>query len=176
MTTSTTRRGLLKRGLLGGLLLAAGGSTWLALRPSALAPLPAQPLELLTPAQYSILMAVIGRCVPDPVSTLLQRQETALRIDATLAGANDRTRSDFTQLLGLLDNALAGLLLDGNPTPFTHLDATAQEAVLEDWRTSRIGLRRAGYQALRRIIVAHYYADPANQAAIGYPGPPKGVL
>jgi hypothetical protein len=114
--------------------------------------------------------------VPDPVSTLVQRQETAVRIDETLAGANHRTRSDFTQLLGLLDNALAGFLLDGNPTPFTHLGASEQEAVLEDWRTSRIGLRRTGYQALRRIIVTHYYADPANQAAIGYPGPPKGVL
>jgi hypothetical protein len=176
VTWSTTRRGLLKRGLLGALLLAAGGSTWLALRPSALLPLPEAPLRLFTPAQYSILMAVIGRCVPDPVSTHQQRQETALRIDTTLAGADHRTRSDFTQLLGLLDNALAGLLLDANPTPFTHLAATDQEAVLEDWRTSRIGLRRAGYQALRRIVVTHYYADPANQIAIGYPGPPKGVL
>ena len=176
MTAGTTRRGLLKRGLLGGLLLAAGGATWLGLRPSALAPLPEQPLTVFTPAQYSVLMAVIGRCVPDPVSTLGQRQETALRIDATLAGANERTRADFTQLLGLLDNALAGFVLDGNPTPFTHLDATGQEAVLEAWRISRIGVRRTGYQALRRIIVTHFYADPANQLALGYPGPPKGVL
>lgn len=170
------RRALVQRGLMGGLLLAVGGSTWLALRPSAVAPLPDAPLKLLTVAQYSILLAVVERCVPQPISTLRERQVTVLRIDETLSRADRRTRADFTQLLGLLDNGLVGLLLDGNPTPFTHLDGTEQDAVLEDWRHSRLALRRTGFQALRRIATTHYYADPANQAAIGYPGPPQGVL
>lgn len=170
-----SRRELVTRGLLGGLLLAAGGSTWLALRPSTLAPLPETPLRVLSPARYSVLISVIERCVPQPISTLRQRQETAVRIDETLSRADRRTRGDFVDLLGMLDNALVGFVLDGNPTPFTHLRGTAQDAVLEDWRTSRLALRRTGYQALRRMATTHFYADPANQAAIGYPGPPRGV-
>ena len=171
-----TRRALIQRGLMGSLLLAVGGSTWLALRPGAVEPLPSTPLKLFTVAQYSVMLAVVERCVPEPISTLPERQATVVRIDETLSRADRRTRADFTQLLGLLNNGLVGLILDGNPTPFTHLEGTEQDAALEDWRMSRLALRRTGFQALRRIATTHFYAEPANQAAIGYPGPPQGVL
>ena len=170
-----TRRALIQRGVLGGILLACGGTTWLALRPTVRRPLPEIPLKLLTHAQYSVLLAVVERCVPDPISTEAERQSTVLRVDQTLALADRRTRTDFTQLLGLLDNALVGFILGGVSQPFTALRGTEQDDVLESWRKSRIAVRRTGYQALRRLVATHFYADPAAQAAIGYPGPPKGL-
>lgn len=170
-----SRRALIQRGVVGGILLACGGTTWLALRPTVRRPLPQAPLKVLTQAQYSVLLAVVERCVPDPISTEPERQSTVLRIDQTLAVADRRTRADVTQLLGLLDNALVGFVLDGTARPFTALRGTEQDEALESWRRSRLAVRRTGYQALRRLVTAHFYADPAAQAAIGYPGPPKGV-
>ncbi|MCK6569977.1 hypothetical protein L6V77_02590 [Myxococcota bacterium] len=169
------RRTVLVRGLWGGLLLAAGGSTFLALRPSARVELPPEPLHALSPAHFAILLAVVTRCVPPPASTPATCRDTVVRLDTTLAQADARTRNDLLRLLGLLDNALAGFLLDGESTPFSRLDAAAQDAVLERWRLSRFALRRTGYQALRRLAATHFYADPAAQRAIGYPGPPVGV-
>jgi hypothetical protein len=169
------RRTLLKRGLWGGVLLAAGGSTWLALRPSARVDLPPEPLHVLSAAHFAILLAVVTRCVPPPASTPATCRDTVVRLDTTLARADARTRKDVLQLLGLLDNALAGFLLDGEATPFSRLEAAAQDAVLEGWRRSRIALRRTGYQALRRLATTHFYADPASWAGIGYPGPPRGL-
>jgi len=40
------------------------------------------------------------------------------------------------------------------------------------WRESRFQLLRAGYQGLHQLVCAGWYAMPASQAAVGYPGPP----
>ena len=36
----------------------------------------------------------------------------------------------------------------------------------------RFQLLRAGYQGLHQLVCAGWYAMPASQAAVGYPGPP----
>jgi hypothetical protein len=53
--------------------------------------------------------------------------------------------------------------------------ATADEvaAFLQDWRTHRLGLLRTAYGALHDLVLGSWYSDPANWAAIGYPGPIK---
>ena len=170
-----TRREVIQRGLIGGILLLLGGASALALRRGPEAEPPEMPLLALSLAEYSVMLAVVGRMVPDPISTEAERVNTTLRLDATLALADMRTQRDLSRLLGLLESGLAGLILDGQSQPFTARSPAEQEETLEAWRQSSIALRRSGYQALRRLITTHYYASPSAQTAIGYPGPPRGL-
>jgi hypothetical protein len=172
---ATTRRGFLKKSLLGVGFLAIAGAVPLALRRGRLRPLPAgATLLVLTEGEYSVLTAVAdcifaplapGQPTPDVIGV-------ALKIDALMAGADPDSQRDFKQLLDLFENALPGLLWDGRPTPFTERSPEEQTATLERWRFSRLPLRRSGFQALQRLCNAVYYSDPATYAGIGYPGPP----
>jgi hypothetical protein len=166
----TSRRRLLKTGLLGGALLALGG-TGLALYPSRQVGAPTSPLACLTPRSFQVLVAVASRVVSakgaDPVAV-------AHGVDRALAYALPETQAEVDTLLGLFENALPGLLLDGRVLPFTRLSATSQDSVLESWRTSRITVRRVGYQALRRLVLAAYYMEESSWGALGY-APPSGL-
>src|SRR5262249_13365454 len=82
------------------------------------------------------------------------------------------SRADLVKLLGLFENALPGLLLDGRALPFTRLDPAAQDRVLEQWRDSRLVLRRSGYHALRRLCLGAYYAAPDACPAVHDGAPP----
>jgi hypothetical protein len=55
------------------------------------------------------------------------------------------------------------------------MSAETQDAVLAEWADSSLKLRRTIYKALRGIIVAAYYGNPATYASVGYPGPPDIV-
>lgn len=172
---ATSRRGFLKKSLLGAAFLALAGAVPLALRRGRLRPLPpGGKLLFLSIAEYSVLAAVAdrifaplapGQPTPDAIGV-------ALKIDALMAGADPTSQRDFRQLLGLFENGLAGLLFDGRPTPFTERSPEDQTETLERWRFSRLPLRRSGFQALMRLCNAVYYSDPATYAGIGYPGPP----
>lgn len=59
-----TRRGLLKRGLFGGALLALGGSGLLATREGLSLPLPPEGLQVLGPGEYTMLQALARRAFP----------------------------------------------------------------------------------------------------------------
>lgn len=173
---SVPRRGFLKRGILGGVLLAVGGATGLALRPTRLgSPAPA-PLALFSPAEYAAMAAIAARIVPGddapPTWPSAAALDCAGKIDRLLALAHPSVGTDFKRLIGLFENGLAGLLIHGSGTPFTQLDAAQQAARLKAWRHSRLMLLRSGYQALVRLVHATYYSSPAVYALIGYPGPP----
>jgi choline dehydrogenase-like flavoprotein len=64
---------------------------------------------------------------------------------------------------------LAGLAATG----FTRLDTEGRERALRGWCDSRLGLRRAGFQALRKGLLTIAYTQPGTPAweRIGYPGP-----
>ncbi len=52
------RRGFLKKGIFGGLILAVCGGGFLATRRSRSVPLPPQELKVLDPSEYAVLMAI----------------------------------------------------------------------------------------------------------------------
>ncbi|HZH04363.1 MAG TPA: hypothetical protein VEY30_11300, partial [Myxococcaceae bacterium] len=83
-----------------------------------------------------------------------------------------QTVRELKLLLGLFENGLGNLLLGGRPRPFTAMVAEEQDRVLGEWRDSRLTFRRSGYQGLRGLVTATYYAAPETWAAVGYPGPP----
>jgi hypothetical protein len=163
------RRTFLRRGLLGGTILALGGvglSAW----PSLLERRPRQPLKVLDEKRFAVLAAVASRTVRAPGADPIA---IAHAVDDTLSRAVPEVQNDFRQLLALFENALAGLVFDGRPKPFTRLSPEAQDAVLTNWRDSRLTVRRAGYQALRKLTSAAHHAQPSTWASVGYPGPPQ---
>ncbi len=171
---AVSRRGFLKRTLIGGAGLTLAGAIPLALRRTLLRPAPAEPLRLFDPAEYSVLAAVADRIVPRTAADQPTAAEigVAQKADLLLSRADPDTQRDFKQLLGLFDSALAAFLLDGRTRPFTRLSPEDQDRALVDWRDSRLALRRSGFQALERLCAALYYADPRSYSTVGYPGPP----
>jgi hypothetical protein len=165
-----TRRSFITRGLFGGLLLAGASGLGLGLWPSRRTYAPRGPLKTLDARQFAVLAAVAARTVRAPGADPVAIAE---RVDMSLAFTTEEARHDFCQLLVLFDNALAGLILDGRPRPFTRMQPDEQDAVLDAWRDSRLVLRRSGYHALRKITLAAHYSSPDVWASVGYPGPPQ---
>jgi choline dehydrogenase-like flavoprotein len=100
--------------------------------------------------------------------------ERAERLFAAVPDPENRDRLRF--LLRMLDNPLVNLLFAGRPSTFRALRAVEREAVLRSYSRSRIALRRAGFQALKRLVHVAHYCWPANGhhpawTANRYPGP-----
>ncbi len=186
-----TRRGFLRKTLGGAALLAAAGAVPLALRKTQLRS-PRQPLRFFTPAEYSVFAAVAERVlargaadVPQELAGVLRARprapapaalDVAGKADAFLAPLDAASAKDLKQLLALFDNALFSVLTGGPPRPFTRMDPAEQDAHLERWATSRMAVRRTGFQALKRLSAAVYYGSPETYASVGYPGPPDELV
>jgi choline dehydrogenase-like flavoprotein len=86
-------------------------------------------------------------------------------------------RGQLLMLLDILGSRIANLLLRGSPRGFADLNAAAREAAMRSWAESSIQLRRAGFQALKRLCLVAYYAWPTGSGGHpawrinGYPGP-----
>lgn len=164
------RRSFLQKGLFGTALLALGGAG-LAILPGRHAAAPLSALRVLDARAFQVLVAIAARVVPlggagpTPVAV-------AHGVDEALSRTVPEAQADLVKLLGLFENALPGLLLDGRPLPFTRLDPAAQDRALEQWRDSSLVLRRSGYHALRRLCLGAYYSDPAAWPSLRYGGPP----
>lgn len=173
----TTRRSLLRKGLLGGALLLVGGALPVALRPTRLGKGPRGPLLLLSPEEHAIFAAVAARVVPgdraDPRWPTADAVDCAGKADALLARVHPDVGAELKQLLRLFENGLTSLVSIGRPTPFTALSPDRQDARLQAWRDSRVALFKTGYQALVRLAHATYFSSPEVHALVGYAGPPE---
>jgi hypothetical protein len=165
---SVQRRDFLKKGLLGSALLALGGGG-LLLYPGRRLATPTQALRVLDERAFQVMVAIAARIVPYPGADAVV---IAHAVDTALSYTAPESQADLVKLLGLFENALPGLLLDGRAAPFTRLDPDAQDRALEHWRDSRLVLRRSGYHALRRLCLGAYYADPIAWPTLHYRGPP----
>ncbi|HUM10077.1 MAG TPA: gluconate 2-dehydrogenase subunit 3 family protein [Myxococcaceae bacterium] len=170
---SLSRRSLIKRGLVGGALLAAGGAGFLALRGGLPVTLPPDGLLVFSPAQFAVLDAVARRMVrPRPGWPTVDEVGVARAADRIAARVEPSAQKELKQLLGLFENGLAGFLFGGRTRPFTRLEGAEQDAVLAEWRDSRLAVRRTGHAALRTLVLAGYYQTPSIWPAVGYSGPP----
>lgn len=170
-----TRRGFLRKGLLGGLALALFGGGFLALRRGRLLPPPPEGLLTFDEREYAVLHAIASRfVVPTAGFPSAEEARTAIRADRALARADESVRQDVKRLLMLFENGLVNFLFGRRPRPFTELSPEEQDAVLREWRDSRIELRRSAFQALRVLVLTSHYSSPLTWPALGYPGPPEG--
>ena len=142
--------------------------------------------EGLSAREQKVLEAVCETLVPS-----IQRSEDPggfFALGARQAGTFDRAarliesvpspadRNRLKLLLRMLDNPLVNLLFAGKFAAFTALPAVQREAVLRGYSRSRLTLRRAGFQALKRLVHVAHYCWPVGRRhpaweATGYPGP-----
>ncbi|HWP38917.1 MAG TPA: GMC family oxidoreductase N-terminal domain-containing protein [Gemmatimonadales bacterium] len=96
----------------------------------------------------------------------------------SLPDPQDRRR--LVALFAALDSRTVNLLLAGRFARITDLNTAEREAILKSWAFSRLPVRRAGFQALKRLCHIAHYCWPPNAAndgrhpawtATGYPGP-----
>jgi hypothetical protein len=165
----STRRIFLKRGLAGGLLLALGGVGFFATRRSKLVPLPKEPLRTLDEREYAVVHAIASRMIPPREGApSIDDLGVGLTVDRILQRTTEADRKDFKRLLALFESAALNL----RASPFTQLGPEEQDAALHAWQDSSITLRRTGFQAIRTIVMASYYARPETWKLVGYDGPP----
>ncbi|HET6922445.1 MAG TPA: gluconate 2-dehydrogenase subunit 3 family protein [Anaeromyxobacteraceae bacterium] len=166
------RRDFLRKGLVGGLLLAAGGGAFLATRRTRAAA-GLGPLQVLTPEEATVVLAVANRLVPERVGFPRPLEVGVPRkVDAVVAGLHPGTQKEIRRLLNLFEGAVAGFLFEGQTRTFTTCSPWEQDDRLRGWAHSRVTLRRSGFRALKKLVTAAYYASPETWPALGYPGPP----
>lgn len=163
------RRTFLRRGLLGGLVLAAGGVSYRFTRPSARLAAPREPLSVLDERSFQVMLAVARRVLTVPG---VDHLAVVHAIDDALSYARPEVKGDIAKLLETLEGGVPGLVFDAQWGRFTTLPACEQDRVLRAWRDSRIGLRRAGYVVLRKACFFAAYASPSLWPSLHYPGPP----
>jgi hypothetical protein len=169
-----TRRGFLRKGLIGSALLAIGGAAFLTLRRTLRAAEPRKPLLVLSRDEYAVFAAVAARVVAvDGDAPSTGAVDVAGRADEAMAPWPDEVQREFRQLLRLFESALSGAATATSLAPFTACRAREQDARLAAWAGSRIAVFRTGYQAMKRLACACYYAAPEVWSATGYPGPPE---
>ncbi len=80
--------------------------------------------------------------------------------------------AELLQALQVIENPVLGALLDLRFQPFSAASPASQKQTLQNWKTSRLNVRRTGYVALTGLIKSSYFSHPKTYAAMGYPGPP----
>ncbi len=157
------RRTLLKAGLAGGALLAAGGVAIVAGRDAVRdrdavlgAVVPAL-LDGALPAEPAARAAAVRGCTEGVV--------------AAIAGLAPASQAELAQLFTLLGSAPGRRLLAGVRADWAEAGVDEVGAFLQSWRLHRFALFRGGYAALHDLVIGTWYADASAWPAIGYAGP-----
>ena len=175
-SVGSSRRSILKKGLLGGAILLVGGTVPMLLRPSRIMRAPQRPLRVLTPTEFAIFATAAARICPRDQAASgwpsAEEVDCAGKVDAIMAALHPRATAEFKKLLHVFESGLTGFMATGRPTTFTASSPDDQDRRLGAWRRSRVALFRSGYQAMKRLAHATYYASPEIYPRLGYPGPP----
>jgi hypothetical protein len=157
------RRTFIKAGLIGTLVLAAGGAVYRRLAPASAS------RYALDDTARRILAAIVPVIVGSPMSSVAAAQAVE-HVGAAIAGLPLATQKEVADLFGLLALAPTRRLLAGVPS-WDQVTPAQVAAFLQDWRTHRLSLLQTAYHALHDLVLGAWYADPASWQAIGYPGP-----
>lgn len=172
----TKRRSFLKAGLLGALVLAAGGGIYRAVH--APGPQPGSQHFVLDgearAALHAIVPALLAGALPaDPAEHRAAVEGTVAGVHTAVSNLPLSVQKEVQDLFGLLALAPARRLLTGVADGWAHADPREVSAFLQDWRLHRFALLRTAYCALHDLSLGAWYAQPASWNAIGYPGPLK---
>jgi len=144
-------------------------------------------LAEFSPRQRAVLAAVADTLLPslrrdpdpgDYFATGALRAGTPDRVLSLIAGLP--SPSDVARLrllVSLLGSPAANLAGGFGFRSFAAMDPVTREALLRSWANSPIPLKRAGFQALKRLCHVAYFCWPIDGArhpawtATGYPGP-----
>lgn len=172
---SLSRRSFIKTGTLGGMLLATGSATALLTGCAKTAPatgyrfLRAHDIVLLTAIAPSVLVGSLpeGDTQPAAVSALLTS------LDELLASSSLATNDQIYQLFDLLSLPPARMALAGVWSDWPKASRADIDAFLLRWHDSSIGVLRAGYLGLSKILASSWFLLPQSWPATGYVAPIK---
>lgn len=166
-----SRRSFLRRTAWGGALLLLGGGALRHLGGYRLDPEVERRLQILSTKEAAVLLAVARRILAPDEGGAPGADEIGVvaAVDEYLRALPAAAVSDIKALLQLVEHS--PLLFTLRAGRFTRLPPEAQDAVLADWATSRIDLRRRGFVGLKTLCVLGYYGDPRTFSVLGYPGP-----
>ncbi len=166
-----TRRGFLRAGLVGGVLLGGAAVVGRSLSGYHLDPTTASRLRALSPKEYLVMQAVARRVLaPDAADApSADSVDVAGAVDVYVAKLPAAVQRDVRALLQLVEHGSS--LFRGGATRFTRLSPEEQDATLADWQRSSLLVRRRGFQALRTLAFVGYFRDERTWPLLGYTGP-----
>lgn len=109
-----------------------------------------------------------GMRPPTSESTLAEHLN---RLDQIVAGLPNATRSEISDLLGILSITPGRWALAGLADAWPLASERELSSALQDMRTSRIPVQRQAYQALRDLTMAAHFSAEGSWRHLGYPGP-----
>ncbi len=173
VTTGVSRRKWLQSFVIGGSVTLLGGAVALV-RTSGydIGALTEAKLRLLAPWQYVLVREIARRMVaPDRSEGVPTVEEVGVAefADAYLADLRPALRRDLLRMLRFVEQ-LAPLGL-GLVHRFTALSAPDQDRVLGSLESSQSDMLRAGFQAIKGLVMMGYYRDPRTFSILGYRGP-----
>ena len=166
----TTRRGFLAFAGTGAALAALGG-----LRPgAALAGTDAAgaaQAHFFGEGEQEILALVVERMVAsdEPAAPALGETRALETIDRLCAGLDPELTRPLPALLRLVE--WGPLLFDFTFTRFSRMTPEQRDESLRSWMTSRIGLRRQAFYALRNLAFLGWWSQQETWPLVGYAGP-----
>lgn len=171
-----TRRHFLQVGIAAGLMLTASHAmkTRADTGPSAIGSLDLKALDNRDAACIAALAAVIltGSLPAEASARQVAINEVVEAFDRTIMGLSAPIQAEVQQLLALLTLGITRRFVVGIAAEWPDAAEADVQAFLARWRHSRIALLQQSYQALVRLMLACWYANPLSWGAIGYRGPP----
>lgn len=172
----TSRRGFMQLSATSAALLTIGAST-AALTGCSKVP-PAEGFKTLRAGDIEFLAAlapvVLAGGYPGALGAEAQ-QRLMLSLDDTILTLQDYARSQFVMLLDAMQVAIARVAMGAPWSNWSQVSPEQIDAFLNEWRSSRIELKRMGYASLCKLLSMSWYKLPENFAAIGYPGMPMRI-
>jgi hypothetical protein len=128
-------------------------------------------LRVLSPKEFLVLRAAVRRLVATDAADAPDADALGVAhfVDSYLEKLPAAMRSDFRALLHLLEHGTVIFRLAGSR--FTRMSAEEQDRTLADWESSRLAVRRQGFQALKTMALLGYWRSDQTWPLIGYSGP-----
>lgn len=173
-----TRRGLLRAGLVGSMVVWAGGQIGCSSRRSATTTPGKQSRHaVLTPTGEEILRAVIpvvlGSLLPAEGAACEKAVEDGLTVlDDYLACLPSPLQREARDVFETLDLLPTRVVLVGTWDPWSEASPTTIEKFLRSARHSRFDLVRRMFTFLQSMAVLAWFDQRAAWPGIGYGGPP----
>lgn len=143
--------------------------------------------ETLSEEERRVLRILCDTLVPsipmaDDGDGFWARKASALGIDGDITQIvetylSPEQRADFRRLLRTVESPILNLVLAGTAKRFTAMDAAARERYLLGWAHSRLGVKRKGFHAIKRLTEFLFYAKAPldgrnpNWPAVAYDAP-----
>lgn len=131
--------------------------------------------DLLRPVDVAYFSAVLPAVIIQAESPSAT-QSFLSSMERMLTPASPHTLGAIQDLVDLLTGALTRQVMTLSWTDWPDMTTEQATEVLEDWRDSSLGLKRAAYGLTTSLVRTAWYMQPGAQALSGYPGAPKKIV